>query len=180
MKDDKFFEEDDEEEQTNSFHRNTRIEKLQIIDDNASMASQATINSHERGLSGLNLRNKKKDTFYEYSGFNKLQKIIHITIILILIILLIQYFHLYSLENDTKNNTNSFLEYREFYKLYFQLFSLTLSVACIQEESSCRSIISYFADQYFSEYPEDDFNVTTFFYMQSEILARKIMDKNLI
>ena len=177
LKDDKFFEEDDEEEQTNSFHRNTRIEKLQIIDDNASMASQATINSHERGLSGLNLRNKKKDTFYEYSGFNKLQKIIHITIILILIILLIQYFHLYSLENDTKNNTNSFLEYREFYKLYFQLFSLTLSVACIQEESSCRSIISYFADQYFSEYPEDDFNVTTFFYMQSEILARKIMDK---
>ena len=57
LKDDKFSEEDDEEEQTNSFHRNTRIEKLAIIDDNASMVSQATINSHERGLSGLNLRN---------------------------------------------------------------------------------------------------------------------------
>ena len=179
LRDDKIFEDEDEEEQRNSFHRNTRIEKLAIIDDNASMASQATINSHERGLSGLNLRNRKKDTFYEYSGFNKLQKIIHITIILILIILIIQYFHLYSLENDTKNNTNSFLEYREFYKLYFQLFSLTLSVACIQEENSCRSLISYFTDQYFNSYPEDEFNVTKFFYMQNEILARKIMDKKM-
>jgi len=177
LKDEKIFEDEDEEEQTNSFHRNTKIEKLAIIDDNASMASQATINSHERGLSGLNLRNRKRDTFYEYSGFNKLQKIIYITIILILIVLIIQYFHLYSLEYESKNNISSFLEYREFYKLYFQLFSLTLSVACVQEKSSCRNLISYFTEQYFNDYPEDEFNITNFFYMQNEILARKIMDK---
>jgi len=39
---------------------------------------------------------------------------------------------------------HSFLQYREFYKLYFQLFSITLSVARIQGQSSCRNIISYY------------------------------------
>ena len=154
-----------------------KISKI-ILEDNSSMTSQKTSNSNERGLSNLGMRNKKRDNFYEYSGFIKIQKSIYLSIIIIVLAIIGEYIHLYALENDTKNNYNSFLEYREFYKLYFQLFSTIISLSCIQIESSnCKNLISYYTEQYFSKYPEESFDVNSFLLMQSELLAKNMMDK---
>ena len=176
IKEGKLLDDEEEQEHNISQHKNTRIEKLNLMEDNASATSQQTSSSHEKGLSGLGLRNKKKENYYEYSVFNRLQKTIYLTIIIILIIITFEYIHLNSLEKQTKKNYNSFLEYREFYKLYFQLFSITLSGACIlQNSSKCINLINFYTDKYFSLYPDDYFNYNSLLLMQSEIFAQKLM-----
>ena len=167
----------------NSQHRNTRIEKINLKEDNASVTSQQTSSSHDKGLSSMGLRNKKKDSYYEYSSFNKLQKTIYMTIVVILIIIIFEYIHLNSLEKSTKKNNESFFEYREFYKLYFQLFSLTLSVACIQKEQeppyNCINLVKFYTEEYYYKiYSNDEyFDFNKLLLMQSEILAKKMMNQ---
>ena len=182
LKEEKLLDDDEEIEQHNSFHKNTRIEKINLMEDTASVTSQQTTSSHEKGLSGIALRNKKKDNYYEYNIFNRLKKIIYLTIIIILILIIFEYIHLNNLENGIKNSDNSFLEYREFYKLYYQLFSMTLTSACIIYDSSskCKNLISFYMEDYFSEYYEDYFDYDTFLLMQNEILAQKMMEKRII
>ena len=182
IKEGKLLEEYDEQ---NSAHKNTRIEKINLMEDNASVTSQQTSNSHEKGLSSLGFRNKKKDNYYEYNSFHKLQKIIYISIVIILIIIIFEYIHLNSLKNSTKKNNESYLEFREFYKLYFQLFSLTLSVACIQKESqepyNCINIIKNYTEIYYYKlYPasvDEYFDFNKLLQMQSEILGKKMMNQ---
>ena len=181
IKEAKLLEDDEEIEQHNSFHKNTRIEKFNLMEDNSSVTSQQTSSSHEKGLSGLAMRNKKKDNYYEYGIFNKLQKTIYITIVIILIVIIVEYINLNSLAKSTKNNSNSFVEYRDFYKLYFQLFALTLSSACIQMDNlKCRNIISFFLDDYFNRVPEESYDYNSFLNMQSELLALKMMERRII
>ena len=180
IKEAKLLEDDEEIEHHNSFHKNTRIEKYNLMEDNSSVTSQQTSSSHEKGLSGLAMRNKKKDNYYEYSIFSRLQQTIYVTIFIILIMIIIEYINLNSLAKSTKNNSNSFVEYREFYKLYFQLFALTLSSACIQIDNStskCKSILSFFLDDYFAANPEESYDYNSFLNMQSEILSLKIMER---
>ena len=115
IKEAKLLEDDEEIEHHNSFHKNTRIEKYNLMEDNSSVTSQQTSSSHEKGLSGLAMRNKKKDNYYEYSIFSRLQQTIYVTIFIILIMIIIEYINLNSLAKSTKNNSNSFVEYRDFY-----------------------------------------------------------------
>ena len=183
IKEAKLIDDDEEIEHHNSFHKNTRIEKFNIMEDNSSVTSQQTSSSHEKGLSGLAMRNKKKDNYYEYSIFSKLQKTIYITIIIILIVIIFEYIELNSLAKSTNHNSNSFIDYRDFYKLYFQLFALTLSSACIQIDNSakkCNNVISFFLDDYFKENPEEAYDYNSLINMQSEILSLKIMEKRII
>ena len=180
IKEGKLLEDEEEVEHHNSFHKNTRIEKLNLMEDNASVTSQQTSSSHEKGLSALALRNKKKENYYEYNIFDRLKKIIYLTIIIILIMIIFEYVHLNSLENNIKNNDNSYLKFRDFYKLYFQLFSMTLSAACIiMDSSKCKNLISFYIDNYFSLY-NDYFDYDSFLFMQSEVLAQKIMTQRIV
>ena len=66
----------------------------------------------------------------------KINYIIYTITTLFIIILLVEHFHLKYLESNIIDFNDSFVKYRKFSKYYFQLFPLTLSLACIEEDSS--------------------------------------------
>jgi hypothetical protein len=80
------------------------------------------------------------------------------------------------LKNSTYNNHNSLIEYREFYRLYFQLFSSTLGIACIYQ-NKCLTLIEIFTDKYLSNIQEDYFNYTLFIIIQNKILSKQLLEK---
>ena len=166
--------EEDEDQISNQKNRNEKVQ--QIIEDNASVTSQQTGSSLSGGVAGLGIRNKKNDNIYEFGGFNKIRKIIFGVIFTAIIILIIEYFYLISLKNETYNNNNSLLEYRDFYKLYFQLFSSTLGIACIYHDK-CLTLTGLFIDKYLSSQPEDFFNYTLFVLIQNQILSKQLLEK---
>ena len=169
---------EDEEGQI-SFKKNSKMEKMQLIEDNASVSSQQAGTSYNTGISNLGIRNKKRDNIYEYGGFNRIKKFTFILIFITLVILLIEFFYLNYLENSAQNNNNSLLDFREFSKLYFQLFSSILGVACISNENGCLRIVDIFTEQYFTEVNPDEeyFNFTLYIMIQNKILAQSMMDK---
>ena len=113
--------------------------------------------------------------FYQ-KCINKLRKIIFFIIFSAIIILIIEYFYLVSLKNVAYSNNNSLLEYREFYKLYFQLFSSTLGIACIYQ-NKCITLAEIFIDKYLSDDPEEYFNFTLFILIQNQILSQQLLEK---
>ena len=167
---------DDEDDFQASFNKNSKAEKIQLLEDNTSATSQQTGSSNSNGISNMGPRNKKKNNIYEYGGFSKIKKINIITIFITLILIIVEYLYLSSLKNQTYNNNNSLLEYRDFYKLYFQLFSSTLGVACISA-NNCINIINIFPEQYFQG--NNSFNFTLLVLIQNEISSKKMMkDRN--
>ena len=168
--------ESDEEEEQASINKNMKKDKTPIVEDNASVASQQTGHNFSAGISGVGVRNKKSDNIYNYGGFNKIKKIIILIIAFVLISLIIEHFYLNSLENDTYNNNISLLEYRQFYKLYFQLFSSILEVACIFYKEDCIILTDIFTEKYNIENYEN-FNYTLFVSIQNEILSKKLLEK---
>jgi len=123
------------------------------------------------------MRNKRKDNFYENGGFNNIKKFSFFIIIFSFIILIIEYIYLYSLQNDTYNNNNLLLEYRDFYKLYFQLFSSTIGVACLLVSNNSVNLIETFTNEYYANNEDEYFNLTLFVIAQNKILAKNMMDK---
>ena len=174
--DNKEYNESEEEEEQISHNKN-RSEKIQqLIEDNASVSSQQAGSSFSSGVAGIGIRNKKNENIFEYGGFNKIRKIIFAVILSAFIILIIEYFYLMYLINGTYNNNNSLIEYREFYKLYFQLFSSTLGIACIYQ-NRCVTLTEIFTDKYFSETQQEYFNYTFFILIQNQILSKELLEK---
>ena len=172
-------EDDDEEVQTNINANKTKIEKIQLMEDNSSVASQTTGSTFSQGISNLGIRNKKKDNIFDYGGFNRI-KIICLSSILIAIILLVsEYFIFNSLLGQTKENNLSYLEYKDFTKLYYQLFSSVLSNSCIYKDGKCIRVIDSSIEEY-STNIGNNFNYTEMFLIQSQILAEKMMERRTI
>ena len=167
--------EDEEDINKKLVHKNTKMEK--IIEDNASVASQQTGSSYSNGISGIGIRNKKKDSIYEYNSLSKIRKIIYFSIPFILLSLIIEFIYLKSLEKDIHNNNKSYIQFREFYSLYFQLFTSILGNACIKTDNGCENLITIYSEQYFSNEDTEYFNFNLFISGQTQILAAKIMDK---
>ena len=170
----------DEEIETNSNHKNTKFDKLQLIEDTASATSAQTGSSYSGGISNIGIRNKKKDNIYDYAGFNKIKKLNFLTIFISIILLIFEFFYLRTLESNSLNNNTSLLLYREFTKLYFQFFSSILAVTCIyaDEDNNCIRLVDIFTIEYFgSEENENFFNFTLYVMIQNEILARDILEK---
>ena len=155
--------------------RRKKIE--QIIEDNASVSSQQNATTFSNGISGLGMRNKKKDNAYEYSGLNRIKKIIYIMILIALIIPIYQFILLKSELNDTLNNNYNYLEFREIFQLYYQLFSSILGIACIKGNTDCKSLVSIFSDLYDFDQIDGFFDFKLLMRVQSQVLASKIMDK---
>jgi len=168
--------ESEEEEEQNSHNKNKAEKIQQLIEDNASVSSQQAGTNFSGGVTGLGIRNKKNENIFEYGGFNKIRKLIIFVISSAIIILIIEYFYLIYLKNGIYSNNNSLLEYREFYKLYFQLFSSTLGIACIYQDK-CLSLTEIFTDKYFSDTKEDYFNYTLFILIQNQILSKELLEK---
>ena len=171
--------EDEDEESQKSFKKNTKLEKIQFIEDNASVSSQQTTTSYSNGISNLGNKTKKKDNIYEYRGFNNIKKADLVVIIFALVILLIEFYYLNYLENNAQKNNNSLLDFREFSKLYFQLFSFILGIAYISNGDEYLRIIDIFSEQYFNELNpnEEYFNFTLYIMIQNKILAKSMMEK---
>jgi len=168
--------ESQEEDGQISLHKYKSEKIQQLIEDNASVSSQQTGSSISGGVTGFRIRNKKSESIFENGGFNKLRKMIFFIISIAIIILIIEYFYLITLKNSIYSNNNSLLEYREFYKLYFQLFSSTLGIACIYKDK-CLSLTEIFTDKYFSDTKEDYFNYTLFILIQNQILSKQLLEK---
>ena len=179
-------EDDDFNEENNNklFHKNTKIEK--IIEDNASVASQQGGTTYSNGISGIGIRNKKKDTIHEYNSLTKIRKVIYFSIPIILIILIIEFVYFKQIQKETNNKNISYFQFREFYSLYFQLFTSILGIACIKtKENNCKNLISVYSEHYNNEgsynyhndEENDNFDFILFIRSQTQILSSKIMDK---
>ena len=168
--------EDDEEEEQNSYEKKNsdKVEKIVLLEDNASVSSQQSGINLSTGISSIGIRNKKKDNIFEYGGFNRIKNIDYLIIIIIIILLIIEYFYLLILKNQSHTNSITFLQYREFYKLYFQLFSLILGVSCIEYNNDCLRMIDPFSFQ-FNEIPLEE--IKKFFVIQNKFLAKQMMEK---
>ena len=165
-----------EEDKKNSI-RNTKIEKM--IEDNASVASQQTLTNYNSGISGLGIKNKKRDEIKEYNNLNKIRKIMNISLPIIFIFLIIEFIYLKILHSNSSNNNYSFIQFRDFYSLYFQLFTSVLGIACIKTGTGCKNMISIYSKLYNENYAKKNgyFDFFLFIKGQNQILAKIIMEK---
>ena len=168
----------EEMERERSNNKNSIRNRVNYIEDTASFFSQKLLSNIDKGITNIGFKNKKSEESYQHTGFNKIRKIAYLIIVINIIIIIIEYIHLMSLEKEIKLNNNTFLEYREFYKIYFQLFSMTLSVACVEEESSnCNNVVSYYIDQYYAKHPEDKFDILSFLHIQNYAQSLHLIEK---
>ena len=65
-----------------------------------------------------------------------------ISVPIILLTYILEIIHLNNLRDENINNDYSIVKFDEIYKIYFQLFSSTLSIACIKVKDGCESIAS--------------------------------------
>ena len=149
----------------------------QIIEDNASVASQQTGTNFSSGISGIAIRNKKKENLYEYGSLNKIRKIIYISTFIILLIPIIQFILLKSSLNDTSNNNYNYLNFREIFQLYYEIFTSILGYICIKTETDCERLSTIYSNQYNYDEIGGYFNFTLFLFIQSQILSQKLMEK---
>ena len=156
---------------------NKRSKIGQLIEDNASISSHQNNTTFSNGFSGLGMRNKKRENIYLYSNINKIKKIIYLSIPIILLAPSIQFFLLKSSLNDTSNNNYNYLEFREIFQLYYQIFTNTIGVICVQRENDCKSVVSIYSDLYDYDKIDGHFNFTMYIRGQTQILTQKIMDK---
>ena len=181
---------EEEEEEENPINKNTKVEKIQFIEDNASVSSAQTGTSISNGYSGLGIRNNKKENIYDYGGFNRLKIINYLSIFIVLLVLIIEYFYLRILGESTYNNNISLIQFREFSSLYYRLFSSIIGVNCIfpykysdlyenMYDNNCINLINIFTNSYFKDKDKKNgyFNFTLFSIIQNEIFAKEIMEK---
>ena len=148
-------------------------------DNNTNVSSQQTGSSSSNKASNLGFRNKKKNSIFQYGGFNKLQRFSLIVILITFCIYICEFYYLNHLFITTSNNYIALYQYREFYQLYYQLFSSILSVGCIYtNEKDCINLINIYQENYF-RYNNDSnfFNFTLLVKIQNEKLVEKMMEK---
>ena len=168
----------DEDEEDFENHNSKKITKPEKdLKENSSINSHQAGSNCNNGISSLGSRNRKKDDSFEYSSLNKIKKIIYLSIPIILLVLIFEYIYLISSQNSIFNLNYSFLEYREFYKLYFQLFTSIVGIACIQTDSDCKSLVSVYVSTYNFNEIDGFFDFPLFIKVQSKVLAKGIMER---
>jgi hypothetical protein len=166
---------DEEEEEHNSSNKNNQIEKIKLMEDNAS-TSQGKSSSHNAGITNIGVRNKKRDNIFEHEGFNKTKQINFLVIFIAIIAIIAEYFYLNQLKKDTNNNNKSYIHFREFSKLYFQLFSSLIGVSCVRYNNSCLILTNIYTENYFGD-NQATFNYTILAMIQNDILSALILER---
>ena len=167
---------DENEEEKKSLERKKKIE--QIIEDNCSVASQQALSTFTGGISGIGMRNKKKDNLYEYSTLNKIKQIIYILIPIILLVIIFEILILKTELNDNSKNNYNYLEFREIFQLYYQIFTSILGIICIQMNSTyCEDLATIYSNSYDFNTIGGYFNFSLYIRGQSQVLAKQIMEK---
>ena len=154
---------DDEEEEGSS----KGIKKNKIIEDLNTISAKKEENKN----SGLFLIDKKKIKTYDinnyFSGLTQIRKIIYISIIIILLILFIEYCYFYKSQKDEYNGHISLIYFKIFFRLYNQLLTSCLSIACVPEridDKNCRNFLSIFNYNYSKSNPNENFNFTEYIF----------------
>ena len=169
------------DEDQNSENKNSENKKMMILEENASVSSQQTHSSTNNGISNIAGRNKKKENLYEHGGLTKVQKVIYLAMVIMILILFVEYFRLKYLQINEINYTTIYFDYKALYKLYFQLFSTTLSLVCVMQDGICKRLVNVYTEQYHMNYPlSGNFNFTKLVEIQNEILSQKILEKKII
>ena len=173
----------EDEEEDPYANKETKVEKIQLEEDNASVSSAQKGSNYNNDISNLGIKNKIKNNIYEYGGFNKIRSINYLILTIALCTYILGYFYLDYLKRTTSNNNIALLQFREFTKLYFELFTSILGVSCIFSRvynigrpDDCVRISEKFADIYFF-INKANFNYTLYSLIQNEILASEIMEK---
>ena len=168
---------DEEEEEHNSSNKNNQIEKIKLMEDNAS-TSQGKSSSHSAGITNLGIRNKKRDNIFEYGGFNKIKRINYFIIFILIVAVILEYIFYKNLLNDINDKFYSYINFHDFAKLYFQLFSSIIGVSCISYNNKCYILTNIFTEQYFKENPSKEFfNYTIISQIQNEILSKLLLER---
>ena len=154
--------------------------RLKLYEETNSVSSSVQTSTYSRAVSSVGIRKMKKENIIRYSGFNNIQKIIYLSIFMVITIIIVEYLYFDKLQEDAYNNNNSYINYRGFFRLYYQLFSSILGVACIPESiesKSCRNFISIFNKVYSNNYPNETFDFTEYLLVQNELFVEKIMQE---
>ena len=145
-----------------------------ILEENSSVRSQKSTYNIANYTTGFNIKTKKKANIYKESKLYKIENVLYLMVPLIILFVIIAIFHLSNLKYGDYTNNYSLVYFEEFYRLYFQLFSTILSVVCINYKSGCVSIMSLYMNDNINLY---DFNLTQFFYGQSQVMLNDFIDK---
>jgi len=168
---------DDEEEEHNSSNKNNQIEKIKLMENNGS-TSQGKSSNHNVGNINLGIRNKKRDSIFEYGGFNKIKRINNFIIFIQIVAVILEYLFYKKLLTDTGDNFYSYINFHEFSKLYFQLFSSIIGVSCISYNNQCYILTNIFIKQYFKENPSKTFfNYTIVSQIENDILSKLLLKR---
>ena len=176
------FESDEGKDELKSSQKNDSHIDKNLYVDNASSTISQNVNSY-RDFSSKALINKKKDKLDENKDFNKFTNLIYIVIFIIIIIFVVEIIHLKKLELNLINYNESFISYRKFISYYFQLFPITFFHICIKlnlEEEGCRNLVIYYCEDYYKTYPNIDYDINAFLYIQGERISTKIMEERAI
>ena len=158
------------------FRSNFGIKKQvdNLIQENSSVASHQLSNNYVMASSGYGLKNRKKENVYRYSSLYKIKNTLMISIPFILLTYILEIIHLNHLRDENINNDYSIVKFDEIYKIYFQLFSSTLSTACIKMKDGCKSIASNRIKNYENF---NNFNFSNFLSAQIKLFAHELLLK---
>ena len=111
---------------------------------------------------------------YRYSSLYKIKNTLVLSIPIIVLLYVMEVYHLNKLKNENINNDYSILKFNEIYKIYFQLFTTSLSVACIKTSDGCKSI----STNYILDYDKFSyFNLSSFLMAQNKFLSKELLLK---
>ena len=159
-----------ESEMKNNFGSRNELKNLK--EDNSKTTSQQKSNNYIDSLSLL--KNKKRENVYRYTSLYKIKNILMFSTPFILLTFTLEVIHLNQLKEENINNDYSIVKFDEIYKLYFQLFSSTLNVACLKMNNGCKSIASNVIRDY------ENFHIFNFSYFlsaQNKLLAHDLLLK---
>ena len=143
-----------------------------LIEENVSIISQPISNNYT--ASGYGIKTKKKENMYRYSSLYKIKNTLVLSIPIIVLLYVLEVYHLNKLKNENINNDYSILKFNEIYKIYFQLFTTSLSVACIKTSDGCKSI----STNYILDYDKFSyFNLSSFLMAQNKFLSKELLLK---
>ena len=148
---------------------------VNLVEENASVDSQQVINNnYQMNISSYTLKNKKRQNMYRYSSLYKIKNTLLFSVPIIILTFLLETIHLIDLRDENINNNYSIVKFDEIYKLYFQLFSSILNIACLKAKEDCIAIASNYKQSYEKF---EFFNFSNFLLAQSKLLAKKLVEK---
>ena len=145
-----------------------------IIEETASVVSQQKSANYISSNSGYGLKNKKKQNMYRYSSLYKIKNTLIFSVPAIFLTFILEVIHLNQLKEENISNDYSIVKFAEIYKVYFFLFSSTLSTACLKGKNGSKSIAH---DYILNSKHYNFFNFSLFISAQNKLYLKELLLK---